>query len=127
MHNTPPPFAIYVAGLVFKWLKQLGGLDAMAEVNARKAALLYAAIDNSGGFYNNAIERRNRSQMNVPFTLHDAVLDAIFLKEADEQGLLQLKGHRLLGGMRASIYNAMPEAGVRALVDFMRDFARRQG
>ncbi|AEM47538.1 Phosphoserine aminotransferase [Acidithiobacillus ferrivorans SS3] len=127
MHNTPPTFAIYVAALVFKWLQQLGGLDAMAEINARKAALLYAAIDNSGGFYNNAIEHRNRSQMNVPFTLHDAVLDAIFLKEADAQGLLQLKGHRLLGGMRASIYNAMPEAGVLALVDFMRDFARRQG
>ncbi len=127
MHNTPPTFAIYVAGLVFKWLNGLGGLDKIAEINARKAACLYAGIDDSGGFYTNAIEHRNRSRMNVPFTLHDAALDKAFLSAADTQGFLQLKGHRLLGGMRASIYNAMPEAGVRALVEFMRDFARRWG
>lgn len=125
MHNTPPTFAIYVAGLVFKWLKATGGLTAMAERNQRKAAILYDAIDDSEGFYRNTIERRNRSLMNVPFTLHDAALDKAFLDEADANHLLQLKGHRLLGGMRASIYNAMPEAGVLALTDFMRDFARR--
>lgn len=125
MHNTPPTFAIYVAGLVFKWLKKTGGLQAMAERNARKAELLYQAIDGSAGFYANPIEPRNRSWMNVPFTLKNANLDKVFLQEAELQHLLQLKGHRLLGGMRASIYNAMPEAGVQALVDFMRDFARK--
>lgn len=125
MHNTPPTFAIYVAGLVFKWLKKTGGLQAMAERNAHKAELLYQAIDGSEGFYANPIEHRNRSWMNVPFTLRSANLDKTFLQEAELQHLLQLKGHRLLGGMRASIYNAMPETGVQALVDFMRDFARK--
>ncbi|WP_308388343.1 3-phosphoserine/phosphohydroxythreonine transaminase [Acidithiobacillus sp. AMEEHan] len=127
MYNTPPTFAIYVAGLVFRWLLQQGGLPAMAEINARKAAALYAAIDGSGGFYRNDVAVANRSRMNVPFFLHDPALDAVFLREAGERGLLQLKGHRLLGGMRASIYNAMPEAGVWALVDFLHDFARRHG
>ncbi|MBU2759620.1 3-phosphoserine/phosphohydroxythreonine transaminase [Acidithiobacillus sulfurivorans] len=125
MHNTPPTFAIYVAGLVFKWLKKTGGLQAMAERNAHKAELLYQAIDGSEGFYANPIEQRNRSWMNVPFALRNANLDKAFLQEAELQHLLQLKGHRLLGGMRASIYNAMPETGVQALVDFMRDFARK--
>ena len=127
MYNTPPTFAIYVAGLVFRWLLQQGGLPAMAEINARKATALYAAIDGSEGFYRNDVATANRSRMNVPFFLHDTRLDAAFLQEAGQQGLLQLKGHRLLGGMRASIYNAMPEAGVRALVDFLHDFARRHG
>ncbi|PKY11331.1 phosphoserine transaminase [Acidithiobacillus marinus] len=127
MHNTPPTFAIYVAGLVFKWLKNNGGLQAMAERNQRKAALLYQAIDASGGFYSNPVEARNRSWMNVPFFLKEAGMNGAFLQEAEARHLLQLKGHRLLGGMRASIYNAMPEAGVQALVDFMRDFARQHG
>jgi phosphoserine aminotransferase len=127
MYNTPPTFAIYAAGLVFRWVLQQGGLAAMAERNARKARLLYDAIDQSGGFYRNDVAPRNRSRMNVPFFLHDAALDAAFLREAGEWGLLQLKGHRLLGGMRASLYNAMPETGVQALVDFLGDFARRHG
>ncbi len=124
MHNTPPTFAIYVAGLVFKWLKSLGGLEKMAVTNQRKAALLYQSIDASEGFYTNSIAARNRSLMNVPFTLRDASLDKVFLQDAEAHQLLQLKGHRLSGGMRASIYNAMPESGVQTLVDFMRDFAR---
>ncbi|MHB1203242.1 MAG: 3-phosphoserine/phosphohydroxythreonine transaminase [Acidithiobacillus sp.] len=123
MHNTPPTFAIYVAGLVFKWLKALGGLEKMAEINARKARRLYDLIDASG-FYRNPVEARNRSQMNVPFTLPDPALDEAFLKGAKAHGLLQLKGHRSVGGMRASIYNAMPEAGVAALADYMTAFAR---
>ncbi|MDD3759737.1 MAG: 3-phosphoserine/phosphohydroxythreonine transaminase [Acidithiobacillus sp.] len=127
MYNTPPTFAIYVAGLVFRWLLQQGGLPAMAEINARKATALYATIDGSEGFYRNDVATANRSRMNVPFFLRDSRLDGEFLHEAGQQGLLQLKGHRLLGGMRASIYNAMPEAGVRALVDFLHDFARRHG
>jgi len=127
MYNTPPTFAIYVAGLVFQWLKELGGLAAMESINRAKAELLYGAIDDSGGFYRNAVTPRNRSRMNVPFFLHDDALDAPFLEEAHAAGLLQLKGHRLLGGMRASIYNAMPLEGVEALVAFMRDFAARHG
>ncbi|XTI71673.1 3-phosphoserine/phosphohydroxythreonine transaminase [Acidithiobacillus sp. AC3] len=127
MYNTPPTFAIYVAGLVFRWLLQQGGLPAMAEINARKATALYAAIDGSEGFYRNDVATANRSRMNVPFFLRDSRLDGEFLQEAGQRGLLQLKGHRLLSGMRASIYNAMPEAGVRALVDFLHDFAHRHG
>ncbi|MEB2315621.1 MAG: 3-phosphoserine/phosphohydroxythreonine transaminase [Xanthomonadaceae bacterium] len=125
--NTPPTFAWYLAGLVFQWLKAKGGLAAMAASNDRKAAMLYAAIDGSGGYYANLVDPAARSRMNVPFTLHDAALDAIFLEESRAAGLLALKGHRLVGGMRASIYNAMPEEGVEALVAFMRDFARRHG
>lgn len=125
--NTPPTFAWYLAGRVFAWLRAEGGLASMAERNARKAQCLYAAIDGSGGFYANAVDAAVRSQMNVPFTLHDPRLDSDFLAEARAAGLLALKGHRALGGMRASIYNAMPQAGVDALVAFMRDFARRHG
>ncbi|MGE4359064.1 MAG: aminotransferase class V-fold PLP-dependent enzyme, partial [Lysobacteraceae bacterium] len=125
--NTPPTFAWYLAGLVFQWLKAKGGLAAMAASNDRKAAMLYAAIDGSDGYYANPVDPAARSRMNVPFTLHDAALDAIFLEESRAAGLLALKGHRLVGGMRASIYNAMPEEGVEALVAFMRDFARRHG
>ncbi len=126
MYNTPPTYAWYLAGLVFQWLKRNGGLAAMAEVNKRKAGKLYAAIDGSA-FYANPVDPACRSWMNVPFTLANPELDATFLEEAKAAGLTTLKGHRSVGGMRASIYNAMPEAGVDALIDFMADFERRHG
>lgn len=127
MFNTPPTYAWYIAGLVFAWLKQRGGLKAMAEVNRRKAEKLYRFIDGSGGFYKNPVEKHSRSWMNVPFTLKDAAQDEAFLKGAKAAGLVQLKGHRSVGGMRASIYNAMPEAGIDALIEYMQDFMRKQG
>jgi len=127
MYNTPPTYSWYIAGLVFAWLKQLGGLAAMADINARKAGLLYDCIDNSGGFYRNPIDPRYRSLMNVPFVLSDPALDSEFLSAAGVAGLVQLKGHRSVGGMRASIYNAMPEEGVAALVAFMGEFQQRHG
>jgi phosphoserine aminotransferase len=123
MYNTPPTYAWYLAGLVFRWLKDLGGLDVMGETNRRKAEKLYGAIDGSG-FYANPVEPESRSWMNVPFTLADPALDADFLAAAKDAGFLTLKGHRSVGGMRASIYNAMPEAGVDALVAFMAEFER---
>jgi len=126
MYNTPPTYAWYLAGLVFAHLKQLGGLQAMAEINQRKAGKLYAAIDNSD-FYANPVDPESRSWMNVPFTLANADLDAEFLKQASERGLKTLKGHRSVGGMRASIYNAMPEAGVDALIEFMAEFEKQNG
>ncbi len=126
MSNTPPTFAWYVAGLVFRWLKQLGGLQAMGERNRAKAAKLYAAIDASP-FYSNPVEPACRSWMNVPFTLARPELDKTFLAEADAAGLKNLGGHRSVGGMRASLYNAMPPEGVDALVDFMQEFERRHG
>ena len=126
MFNTPPTFAWYVAGLVFQWIKQEGGLVGMGERNQRKARKLYAGIDASD-FYSNPVDQRCRSWMNVPFTLADPELDAEFLKKSVEAGLANLKGHRLVGGMRASIYNAMPEAGVDALLAFMVDFEARHG
>ncbi|MFO7592833.1 MAG: 3-phosphoserine/phosphohydroxythreonine transaminase [Pseudomonadota bacterium] len=126
MYNTPPTYSWYLAGLVFDWLKQGGGLEHMAEVNKRKADKLYAAIDNSA-FYANPVAPESRSWMNVPFTLANPDLDATFLSEAKEAGLVTLKGHRSVGGMRASIYNAMPEEGVDALVSFMADFEKRNG
>ena len=124
MYNTPPTYAWYLAGLVFQWLKMRGGISAMAETNQRKAAKLYAAIDGSS-FYANPVAVANRSWMNVPFTLANADLDATFLEEAKGAGLTTLKGHRSVGGMRASIYNAMPEEGVDALVAFMAEFEKR--
>ena len=127
MYNTPPTYAWYIAGLVFEWLKARGGLKGMAEINRRKAEKLYAAIDGSNGFYRNPVERSARSWMNVPFTLKDAALDEPFLKGAKAAGLLQLKGHRSVGGMRASIYNAMPEQGIDALIDYMKSFQGKQG
>ena len=127
MYNTPPTFAIYMAGLVFQWLKKNGGIAAMEQNNIAKANLLYDAIDASNGFYNCPVNKADRSRMNVPFTLKDAALDGDFLKQADARGLLQLKGHRSVGGMRASIYNAMPLAGVQALVNFMGEFAKQRG
>jgi phosphoserine aminotransferase len=126
MLNTPPTYAIYIAGLVFKWIKAQGGLAAMEARNREKAALLYGFLD-AGGFYSSPVVPADRSLMNVPFRLRDESLDAAFLKGADERGLLQLKGHRSVGGMRASIYNAMPIEGVRALVDYLREFESRHG
>jgi phosphoserine aminotransferase len=114
-------------GLVFEWLKKNGGLKAMAETNQRKAGKLYAAIDASGGYYKNPVEKPSRSWMNVAFTLKDDKLDEPFLKGAKAAGLLQLKGHRSVGGMRASIYNAMPEAGIDALIAYMQDFMKNNG
>ena len=125
MINTPPTFAWYVASLVFRHLKNEGGLPAMAERNERKAAKLYAAIDSSS-FYSNPVDRECRSWMNIPFVLHDAALDAVFLRDAEAAGLKNLKGHRSVGGMRASIYNAMPDEGVDTLIEFMREFERAQ-
>ena len=124
MVNTPPTFAWYLAGLVFKWLKRQGGLARMAERNRAKAELLYRAIDGSG-FYRNPVASWCRSWMNVPFTLPRPELDSMFVGEAARAGLLNLKGHRSVGGLRASLYNAMPPEGVQALVAFMGDFARR--
>ncbi len=127
MYNTPPTFAIYMSGLVFQWLKKNGGIAAMERTNVAKAKLLYDAIDASNGFYKCPVNKADRSRMNVPFTLKDASLDGDLLKQADARGLLQLKGHRSVGGMRASIYNAMPLEGVQALVNFMNEFARNHG
>jgi phosphoserine aminotransferase len=126
MYNTPPTYAWYLAGLVFKWLLGQGGLDAMAEVNRRKSQRLYAAIEKSD-FYSSPVDAACRSWMNVPFTLADAALDAGFLEQAGQAGLLNLKGHRSVGGMRASIYNAMPESGITALIDFMGEYERAHG
>lgn len=124
MYNTPATYSWYLAGLVFQWIKDLGGLGKMAEINQRKASLLYNTIDTSA-FYANPVRPDCRSLMNVPFTLANPDLDATFLEEAKAAGLVSLKGHRSVGGMRASIYNAMPEAGVVALVAFMKDFESR--
>ncbi len=127
MYNTPPTYGIYIAGLVFQWLKRNGGVAQAEQTNIAKARLLYDAIDSSSGFYNCPVDKSDRSRMNVPFTLKDAALDESFLQQADARGLLQLKGHRSVGGMRASIYNAMPLAGVQALAGFMNEFARQHG
>jgi phosphoserine aminotransferase len=126
MSNTPPTFGWYMAGLVFKWLKAEGGLEVVGARNGAKAKLLYDYIDASG-FYANPIEKAARSWMNVPFTLASAELEKPFAQEAQAAGLTNLEGHRSVGGMRASIYNAMPLEGVQALVSFMQDFARRHG
>ena len=126
MLNTPPTYAIYIAGLVFKHIKALGGLKAMEAHNKTKAALLYDYLDQSS-FYSNAVARDDRSIMNVPFKLKDEKLDEAFLKGAQAAGMLQLKGHRAVGGMRASIYNAMPIEGVKTLVAYMKDFEARHG
>ncbi|NMP31397.1 3-phosphoserine/phosphohydroxythreonine transaminase [Thalassotalea sp. M1531] len=124
MYNTPPTFAWYLAGLVFEWLKDIGGVEGISRVNIEKANMLYQCIDQSG-FYKNNIDKSNRSLMNIPFWLNDESLNSSFLAEAEQSGLLALKGHRSVGGMRASIYNAMPIEGVAALVNFMNVFAER--
>ena len=126
MYNTPATYSWYIAGLVFDWVKQNGGISAIEETNRRKAAKLYSAIDDSA-FYTNPVDVECRSLMNVPFILADAELDSTFLKEAADAGLQTLKGHRSVGGMRASIYNAMPEAGVDTLIDFMKEFEKKNG
>jgi len=126
MLNTPATYGIYIAGLVFKWLKQLGGLAEIEKRNIAKAQLLYDYLDRSS-FYRNPVDPKDRSRMNVPFTLADPKLDAEFLKGAEKEGMVQLKGHRLVGGMRASIYNAMPVEGVQRLVAYMKDFGARRG
>jgi phosphoserine aminotransferase len=127
MLNTPPTYAIYIAGLVFQWLKRQGGLPGIATVNAEKARILYAAIDDSEGFYTNPVDPDCRSAMNVPFVLANPELDAAFLAESKAAGLASLKGHKSVGGMRASIYNAVSLEAVQALVSFMNDFAKRNG
>jgi phosphoserine aminotransferase len=116
-----------MAGLIFKWLKAQGGVASIEKQNVAKATCLYGAIDSSDGFYRNPVRVTDRSRMNVPFTLQDEKLDSLFLKESLAAGLSSLKGHKSVGGMRASIYNPMPLAGVEALVDFMRGFAARNG
>jgi len=126
MLNTPATYSIYIAGLVFKWLRQLGGLAVMEKRNIAKAKLIYDVLDASR-FYSSPVAKDDRSRMNIPFTLADENLVADFLKGAEERGMLQLKGHKLVGGIRASIYNAMPEEGVRALAEYMRDFEVRRG
>jgi phosphoserine aminotransferase len=126
MLNTPPTYAVYVAGLVFEWLLAQGGIAAIEQKNIAKARLLYDYLDTTG-FYANPVAPADRSRMNVPFKLRDESLDGAFLKGAEALGMLQLKGHRSVGGMRASIYNAMPIEGVQALVDYMKDFERRHG
>ncbi len=124
MYNTPPTYSWYLAGLVFKWLKAQGGVEGIAKINQRKAEKLYSYIDNSG-FYKNPVELQSRSWMNVPFTLPNESLDKPFLQEAEEAGLLNLKGHRSVGGMRASLYNAISEEAVDALITHMQHFAQR--
>jgi phosphoserine aminotransferase len=126
MLNTPATYAMYIAGLVFKWLKTQGGLAEVEKHNIAKAKLLYDFLDASS-FYKNSVDKKDRSRMNVPFTLADAKLDDEFLKGAEKEGMVQLKGHRSVGGMRASIYNAMPVEGVRRLVAYMKDFGARRG
>ena len=126
MVNTPATYAIYIAGLVFEWLEDQGGVPAIEKQNIAKAALLYDFLDRSD-FYSNPVRKEDRSRMNVPFRLRDESLDEAFLKGAKERGMVQLKGHRAVGGMRASIYNAMPVEGVRALVEYMGEFEKRHG
>jgi phosphoserine aminotransferase len=126
MYNTPPTYGIYMAGLVFQWLKKLGGLNKMEELNIAKAQLVYDYLDQTE-FYHTPVAKDDRSRMNIPFTLRNAALDDEFLKQAKGRNLMQLKGHRSVGGMRASIYNAMPKEGVEALVQFMKEFERTHG
>jgi phosphoserine aminotransferase len=126
MHNTPATYAVYIAGLVFQWLKKLGGLKKMEDINSTKAKLVYDYLDQTE-FYRSPVAKEDRSRMNIPFTLRSAALDGEFLKQAERNGLTQLKGHRSVGGMRASLYNAMPIEGVRKLVEFMREFERNHG
>ena len=126
MLNTPATYGIYIAGLVFQWLKQLGGLPKIAQMNQAKASVLYDYLDQTE-FYYSPVEKDDRSLMNVPFRLRNEQLNDEFLKQAKQRGMEELKGHRAVGGMRASIYNAMPIEGVKALVDFMHEFQAKNG
>ena len=126
LYNTPPCYGIYICGKVFKWIKNQGGLEAMKEKNERKAKILYDFLDNSKLFHG-TVAPKDRSLMNVPFVTGDKEMDALFVKEADAAGFVNLKGHRSVGGMRASIYNAMPEEGVVKLVEFMKEFEAKYG
>jgi phosphoserine aminotransferase len=126
MSNTPPTYAIYIAGLVFKWLKRQGGLAGIEQQNIAKSQMLYEFLDRST-FFRSPVRRQDRSRMNVPFTLRDASLDGAFLNGAEERQMMQLKGHRSVGGMRASLYNAMPVEGVQRLVEYMSEFERKHG
>jgi phosphoserine aminotransferase len=126
MLNTPPTYAVYIAGLVFEWLQAQGGLAAIEQRNIAKARLLYDCIDQSG-LYRNNVRKEDRSRMNVVFRLPDEALDKAFLKGAEERGMVQLKGHRAVGGIRASIYNAMPIEGVQTLAEYMREFEKKNG
>jgi phosphoserine aminotransferase len=126
MLNTPPTYGIYIAGLVFEWLLEQGGLAEMERKNIEKAKLLYDYLD-STAFYSNPVAKADRSRMNIPFRLADSSLDNAFLKGAEQHGMVQLKGHRSVGGMRASIYNAMPIEGVQRLVEYMKEFERSHG
>jgi phosphoserine aminotransferase len=127
MHNTPPCFAVYIVGLVLDWLKEIGGLQEIARRNRQKAQLVYAAIDDSGGFYRGHVQRDSRSLMNVTFRLPAEELEAQFIREAESQGLTGLKGHRSVGGMRASLYNALPLESAQVLAAFMQEFQRKNG
>ncbi|KGK56696.1 phosphoserine aminotransferase [Xanthomonas arboricola] len=127
MLNTPPTWNWYLLGLTVKWMLEQGGVTEFARRNAEKAGLVYAAIDRSGGFYRNLVTPAVRSRMNIPFFLPDEQLDALFVSESKAAGLLALKGHKAVGGIRASLYNAMPVAGAQALVAFMHDFQQRHG
>ncbi|MDD2922328.1 MAG: 3-phosphoserine/phosphohydroxythreonine transaminase, partial [Anaerolineales bacterium] len=127
LHNTPPSFAIYMVGLVFQWAKKVGGLAAIEKVNREKAKMVYDTIDNSGGFYRGHAAPSARSLMNVPFRLPSEELEDTFAKEAKKNNLIGLKGHRSVGGMRASIYNAVTLEGTQALVDFMKEFQKKNG
>lgn len=123
LYNTPPTYAVYICGKVFKWIKSLGGLEAMKKINENKAAILYDYLDSSKMFKGTVV-KKDRSMMNVPFVTGNLELDAKFVEEAKNEGFLNLKGHRSVGGMRASIYNAMPTEGVTALVNFMKKFEK---
>lgn len=127
MLNTPPTFNWYLLGLCLRWMLDAGGVPAFGKRNAARAARLYTAIDGSGGFYRNEVAPAVRSRMNVPFFLHDAALEPEFLRQAGERGLMGLKGHKLVGGMRASLYNALPDAAVDALIDYMQEFRQGHG
>lgn len=127
LHNTPPCYSIYIVGLVMKWLKGLGGLSEIQKINEKKAGLVYKAIDNSGGFYRGHAAVESRSLMNIPFRLPSEDLEKLFVKESEKQGLIGLKGHRSVGGLRASVYNALPMESVQALVQFMAEFQKTQG
>jgi phosphoserine aminotransferase apoenzyme (EC 2.6.1.52) len=125
LYNTPPVFGIYIVGLVAKWLLSIGGLEAIAKINDEKAKLIYDAIDNSNGFYRGHAEKDSRSKMNITFRLPNEDLEKQFVKEATERGLVGLKGHRSVGGLRASVYNAFPIEGAKALVEFMKEFQQK--